>query len=67
MYGSFDVMEPFRCSSCGEAVYDRRRVKAGEMKVVICGCGYLNLVGVPRGRKRGGPRGAAHALLTAWL
>ena len=43
------VLEPFRCSCCGEAIYDRNRLKAGEVKVVVCSCRRLNLVSAPRG------------------
>ena len=42
------VLEPFRCSCCGEAIYDRNRLKAGEVKVVVCACRRLNLVSAPR-------------------
>jgi len=29
---------------CGEAVFDRSHLKAGEVRVVICWCGRSNLV-----------------------
>ena len=46
---TIELLPPYRCTACGEAIFDRKQLEPGEFGIVFCDCGNSTLIsGAPR-------------------